>query len=108
RAEEKVAALSVPPPRPAAPVPSAPPPPPSRPGRLFFYSGIGLAAAGVAGLVIGAGLYGDANQDYGTFNGSTDELDKRVARDHALALGKGSIAGYVVGAALLGGGAALL
>jgi Flp pilus assembly protein TadD len=111
KAEEKVATLSAAASRAAAPAalqPQAPQPPPERPGRLFFYSGVGLAAAGVVGLVIGVSLYGAAAKDFGTFTGSTDEIDKRAARDRVQSLGKGSIAGYVVGTALLGGGAALV
>lgn len=108
KAEEKVAALSAALRPSAAPPAAAPPVKAERPGRLFFYSGVGLAAAGVAGLVVGVALYGAAAKDYSTFGASSDELDKRAARDHAQSLGKGSIAGYIVGAALLGGGGALV
>jgi tetratricopeptide (TPR) repeat protein len=111
RAEERVAALSreeqkdVAPPPPPLPLPSRPPP---RPGRLFFYSGVALAGAGLAGIIAGAALFGVAGQQYGDFQSATDELDKRPLGDATLALGSGGIASLAVGGAILGGGAALL
>ncbi|MCS6912565.1 MAG: tetratricopeptide repeat protein [Myxococcales bacterium] len=105
KAERSVAALR----RAIAPPPQAAPPRPApRPGRLFFYSGLGLASAGVASLGVGVGLYGAAAAQYATYTASSDELDKRAARQQAQDLGRGSIIGYAVGAGLLAGGAVLI
>lgn len=117
RAEERVSSMTSaapPPPGTKATKAAEPAPPPQQtkkplsPGSKLLWAGVGLGAAGVAGLAVGIGLYGAAASAYGEFNGTTDELDKIAARDRAQGFAVGSAVGYAVGGALAAGGAALI
>ena len=78
------------------------------PGGTLLWSGVAVAAVGVAGLAVGIGLDAASSSEYSTFSGTVDELDKRASRDRAQSLSTGALAGYVVGGVLLAGGGTLI
>jgi tetratricopeptide (TPR) repeat protein len=81
--------------------------PAPRPGGALLWSGVAIAAVGVAGLAVGIGLDAASASSYTTFMNTTDEFAKRAAKNQAQSLSSGALAGYVVGAVLLAGGGTL-